>query len=437
MNYDLLENLCELIIDCPHSTPKWTDSGIYVIRNQNIVNNRLDLSNPSFTDEYNYLLRTKRVVPKENDIILTREAPMGRVCLIPPGLKICQGQRQVLLRGKENINPKYLYYALQSSFVKEQIFWNENTGSTVSNIRIPVIKKFKIPRLPDSENKIAHILSTLDDKIELNKKINQTLESIAQTIFKSWFVDFDPVHAKANASSEDEYDTIAKELGISREILDLFPSEFEESELGLIPKGWSVESFAKLASMKTKSIKPYEYPEKVWMSYSIPAFDSNCYPEFCLGSEIKSNKYKVENGAILVSKLNPTTPRIWLSHKKNNNAICSTEFMQFLPKNMENRSYIYCLINSEYFQNEIKSRVTGTTGSRQRAQPKEVAVIPVINPPSNLVDRFSIITCQLLQQTLSNREENNNLKKLQQLLLPKLLSGEIDVSNLYLEPEHD
>lgn len=440
MTYSLtklaLEECLEQLIDYRGKTPKKTESGIPLITAKVIKNGNI-LPPTEFIAENDYDSWMRRGIPKEGDVVLTVEAPLGEVAQLD-SRKIALAQRVITLRGKKDLlNNTFLKYLLMSNAFQSALN-GRASGTTVLGIKQSELRKIQLSFPPLSiQNKIANILSTLDDKIELNKKINQTLESIAQTIFKSWFVDFYPVHAKANASSEDEYGAIAKELGISREILNLFPSEFEGSELGLIPKGWSVESFAMLASMKTKSIKPYEYPEKVWMSYSIPAFDSNCYPEFCLGSEIKSNKYKVENEAILVSKLNPTTPRIWLPHKKNNDAICSTEFMQFLPKNIKNRSYIYCLINSEYFQNEIKSRVTGTTGSRQRAQPKEVAVIPVINPPSNLVDKFSIITCQLLEQTLSNREESNNLKKLQQLLLPKLLSGEIDVSNLNLEPEHD
>lgn len=331
------------------------------------------------------------------------------------------------------IDSKYFYY----NYLHKTLRYLDS-GSAQSQITINDLSSvlITIPSL-QTQKKIADILSILDDKIELNKKINQTLESIAQAMFKSWFVDFDPVHAKANAKSDDEYDAIAKELGISREILDLFPSEFEESELGLIPKGWSIVSFTSLANMKTKSVKPFEYPDKAWTSYSIPAFDSNRYPEMCLGSEIKSNKYKVESGAILVSKLNPNTPRVWLVNSKIDDAICSTEFMQFVPNHIENRAYNYCLINSDYFQNEIKCRVTGTTGSRQRAQPKEVAVIPVLNPTSDLINEFSKLTISFLQKTLIAREEINSLKNIQKLLLPKLLTGEIDVSNLNLEPEND
>ena len=185
-----LASMCEAVVDCPHSTPVWTDSGFVVLRNQNIKDGRLDLSAPSYTDEEHFKQRVRRMAPRPGDIVITREAPMGEVCKIPDGLTCCLGQRQVLLRPKAGINADYLLYALQSPVVQEQIRWNEGTGSTVSNIRIPVLEKIEIPRLGASEQFIAAALKSVDDKIDLNRRINQTLEAIAQAIFQSWFVDF-------------------------------------------------------------------------------------------------------------------------------------------------------------------------------------------------------------------------------------------------------
>ena len=187
-----LESLCELVIDCPHSTPKWTDEGIIVLRNQNIKSGVLDLSSPSFTNEDDYLKRIKRAVPRAGDIVFTREAPMGEVCMVPEGLKCCLGQRQVLLRPKSDVNGQYLFWALQSPYVQQQIAWNEGTGSTVSNVRIPVLKTLNIPRIAN-EDMIAKSLTDISSKLSLNTQTNQTLEQMAQAIFKSWFVDFDPV----------------------------------------------------------------------------------------------------------------------------------------------------------------------------------------------------------------------------------------------------
>ena len=123
------------------------------------------------------------------------------------------------------------------------------TGSANQvNINGKLIESINVPDYDyETTKKIVHILSTLDDKIELNRKMNQTLEEMAQALFKSWFVDFDPVHAKATATGDAEQEKAAAELGISKEILELFPGEFEESEMGMIPKGWEVKQLDEIA----------------------------------------------------------------------------------------------------------------------------------------------------------------------------------------------
>src|SRR5690554_4340354 len=261
MNFETatLESMCELVVDCPHSTPKWTELGIIVLRNQNIRDGELDLSSPSYTNEEGYKSRIKRAVPQAGDIVFTREAPMGEVCIIPPGIKCCLGQRQVLLRPKKSIHGEYLYWALQSPFVQQQISWNEGTGTTVSNVRIPVLKALQIPRRGHEEPLIADILSSLTKKIRGNRRINQTLEQMAQAIFKSWFVDFEPVKAKIavlEAGGSEEDALLAAMQAISgkgeaeltrhqaeqpeqyaelRATAELFPSAMQDSELGEIP----------------------------------------------------------------------------------------------------------------------------------------------------------------------------------------------------------
>lgn len=199
--------------------------------------------------------------------MITREAPMGDVCKIPQGLMCCLGQRQVLLRPKAGVNPDYLLYALQSPSVQDQIRWNEGTGSTVSNIRIPVLEKIEIPRLGSAEEPVAAALKSLDDKIDLNRRVNQTLEAITQAIFKSWFVDFDPVKAKMAAIQEGRDPLRAAMSAISGMIkteLDalkpeqygplaataaLFPDGMEESDLGEIPSGWSSAIISEIANV--------------------------------------------------------------------------------------------------------------------------------------------------------------------------------------------
>ena len=155
-----LDEVCS-IIDCPHTSPKWKQTGIPVIRNFNLVNGTIDLSNLSFVDEAEYKERTKRITPQKDDILFSREAPIGNVGIIPEGFKCCQGQRVVLLRPNcEKVTPRFLLYVLQSKKVREQTAKAETVGSTVSNFNISDLKKLKIC-LPN-QNEQQEIIEKLD-----------------------------------------------------------------------------------------------------------------------------------------------------------------------------------------------------------------------------------------------------------------------------------
>ncbi|MFN9289218.1 MAG: restriction endonuclease subunit S, partial [Planctomyces sp.] len=201
-----LSELCEQIADCPHSTPLWTNSGVIVLRNQNIRGGRLDLSSPSYTDEAHFEQRSRRARLKAGDLVLTREAPMGEVCIVPANLRCCLGQRMVMLRpDPKKCDSRFLLYSIQSDAVQHEIKVNEGTGSTVSNLRIPLLEALSIPHPPLAEQRaIAAVLGALDDKIELNRRMNATLESMARALFQSWFVDFDPVRAKLDPPQADQ-----------------------------------------------------------------------------------------------------------------------------------------------------------------------------------------------------------------------------------------
>jgi type I restriction enzyme S subunit len=234
-----LSELCEQIVDCPHSTPLWTDSGVIVLRNQNIRGGRLDLSSPSYTDEAHFDQRSRRANLRSGDLVLTREAPMGEVCMIPDNLRCCLGQRMVMLRpDPEKCDSQFLLYSIQSDTVQHEIKVNEGTGSTVSNLRIPLLEALPIPHPPLAEQKaIAAVLGALDDKIELNRRMNASLEALARALFQSWFVDFDPVRAKLDGREP---------VGLDSNTAALFPQYLDNSTLGIIPKGWQVNRISEV-----------------------------------------------------------------------------------------------------------------------------------------------------------------------------------------------
>jgi type I restriction enzyme S subunit len=276
----------------------------------------------------------------------------------------------------------------------------------------------------DTQRSVAHIIGAHDDKIDLNDQMTKTLEATARAIFKSWFVDFDPVRAKVSGEPPE---SICRRLGLTPDLLDLLPSGFVDSELGELPDGWLVRGLDTVAALETRSTSPGTQPDEVFEHYSIPAFDASAMPTYELGSKIKSNKYVVSPLAVLVSKLNPETPRVWLPAVKTPRAVCSTEFMQFVPRSRKGRAHLYLMMCSDRMQAEILRRVTGSTGSRQRAQPSQIATLSVLMPTEALLESFDGAVAPLLDLVAQNREQSQVLAAIRDTLLPKLMSRELRI----------
>ena len=420
-----LESLCEEIVDCPHSTPKWTDSGEVVIRNQNIRRGRLDLSTTSYTDEENYQKRSRRIELRPNDLIITREAPMGEVCIVPEGLRCCLGQRMVALRtDSKKIIPRYLLFALQGRDVQHQIGFNEGTGSTVSNMRIPVLKGLDIP-VPDLSNQkaIAHILGTLDDKIELNQKMNQTLEEIAKAIFKSWFVDFDPVRAKAEG----------RPTGLPPEISDLFPDELVDSEIGEIPKGWEVTSLGDVCEQVTKGTTPTSVGGKFSEDGTILFVKVESVSE---GGQLLPSKFakideetdsllkrsQLREGDVLLS-IAGTIGRSTIMPKR------------FLPANTNQalailrcsgkEDFVLQTLRSDHIQQNFHSKIVQAVQANLSLG--EIKATQCVLPPLDVHDRLIDMIRKIREANEIRNQETSILAELRDTLLPKLISGELRI----------
>jgi len=336
---------------------------------------------------------------------------------------------------QEGNDIRYLYYLLGSLELERTAIGSAQPLMTQKGLKVI---QTKVPPLPE-QKAIAQILGTLDDKIELNRRMNGTLEEMAQELFKSWFVDYDPVIDNALSAGNPIPDELAPRAEIRRQALadgtanrqaaKPFPAAFQETEsMGWIPEGWELKAFDTLAKLDTTSVKPFEQPETVWEHYSIPSYDSTGMPSWDRGNEIKSNKYLVKPGAILSSKLNPETERTWWPFMMDDKtSICSTEFMQFVPHKKEEQAFVYSLIRSDPFQANILERVTGSTGSRQRAQPKQIAEIEVIDCGELLRAEFIKIALPLFQSIRNNSLRVPTLAKLCDTLLPKLISGELRI----------
>ena len=198
MKYYKLQELCIDIIDCPHSTPNWKNEGIRVVRNFNLKDGNIDFTDGYFVDEATYIERTKRAVPEEEDIIISREAPMGVVGIVPKGLKCCLGQRLVLLKvNKQKCDPFYLLNTLMSDFVQTQFRRADTTGSIVSNLCIPDLKEIIIPVIERGQREMASFLEMINRKCIINNMINDNLSAMAYDIYMHNFFSKEP-NAKLN-----------------------------------------------------------------------------------------------------------------------------------------------------------------------------------------------------------------------------------------------
>jgi len=273
----------------------------------------------------------------------------------------------------------------------------------------------------DEQRAITHILGILDDKIELNRRMSETLESMARALFKSWFVDFDPGKAKAEG----------RDSGLPKQVADLFPSLFDESELGEVPKGWRVGTINDLVELIREQEDPQASSDELFKHFSIPAFDEGQWPVLEPGRAIKSQKFQVPADAILLSKLNPSIERVWfVDVQPSDRAVCSTEFLVLRARSPITRSYAYCFARSPTLRQQLESLVTGTSGSHQRAHPTAVFNLPTVLPPQQVVRTFDSHVAPLLERSLISRRESRALAALRDTLLPKLISGELRVQDV-------
>lgn len=195
-----------------------------------------------------------------------------------------------------------------------------------------------------------------------------------------------------------------------------------------MPVNWRIVRLGDVAIISKKSFNPAKEPEILLEHYSIPAFDEAHFPVFELSTAIKSNKFIVDSTCFMISKLNPTTKRVWKPYCLTENSVCSTEFIVYKAKRQEITDFLYSVIDSSSFSDFMCSHVTGSTGSRQRTTPSDTLAFKLILPTAEEIAEYQGIVTPMFKQIKCNAIENDNLKRLRDSLLPKLMNGEIDVS---------
>ncbi|GFZ30109.1 restriction endonuclease [Clostridium zeae] len=405
---DTMENSLCSIIDYRGKTPGKSDKGIKTLSAKSVKDGYIDYDLAYHISEETYTNFMVRGIPKRGDILMTTEAPLGLVArLDKDGIAIAQ--RLLTLRGKSNyLENDYLMYYLKSPIGQHQLNIRAS-GTTVSGIKQSEFRKVLITIPPIKEQKaISSILVTIDEKIDTNNKINKKLEKMAQAIFKQWFVDFE----FPNEDGEPY-----KSSG----------GEMIESELGMIPKGWEVSKLEEIIYFNPKEVLKKDNEYKF---VEMAAIDNNT-------SNIKywelrklNSGSKFRNGDTLLARITPClengkTAYISILEEKEV-AVGSTEFIVMRGKEKNKKVYIYCLAREENFRAHAIKSMSGSSG-RQRVQLDLLKGYKIVQAPNAIYDKFDRIGESLFEEISSLNKEITRLAKLRDLLLPKLMSGEIRV----------
>ncbi len=406
------------IIDYRGKTPRKTTSGIPLVTAKIIKGGRIEQPseyiNPADYDEW-----MRRGIPAAGDIVLTTEAPLGEVAQLDER-KVALAQRVITLRGREGfMDNTFLKFLMQSSYVQEQLK-GRSTGTTVHGIRQSELRKVLLLVPPIGEQRaIALILGTLDNKIELNRKMKQTLEAMARDIFKSWFVDFDPVRAKAEG----------RDPGLSPDLAALFPDSFEDSELGEIPKGWNTSSVYDLATYINgaayRAFEPNEEGRGLPI-IKIMELKAGVTSQTRFSSVDMPSKYKIDTGDILFSwSRNPDTSIdifVW----PHGPAWLNQHIFRIVPHSVHERAFILMTLRSflPVFAEIARNKQTTGLG---HVTVEDLKRLVTVRPPESVSQGWNMLVEPILARSLDLQIESKSLVAMRDALLPKLLSGEIRV----------
>lgn len=432
---------CELIVDCVNKTaPVVVGPTPYrMIRTTNIRNGRVSLEGCRYVDELTYKIWTRRALLKFGDVVLTREAPIGEVGYVDEPAGLFLGQRIMQYRVNRNILiPRFLLYTFLSPALQHQFCSHEGSGSVVSHIRVGDCFKFKIPLPPVLvQAGIAETLGALDDRIALLRETNVTLEAIAQALFKSWFVDYDPVRAKLDGRVPE---------GMDEDTVALFPASFEDSELGLMPSGWKIVSVSDVAEV----VKGKSYSSKDLVESHDTALVT--LKSFARGGGFRLDGFKpysgtykpsqvVVPGDLIIAYTDVTQaaeligkPAIVIGVARHQTLVASLDVGIIRPDESQiSRQYLYGLFRTKLFQSHTFAHTSGTTVLHLAKD--GVGSFQFVCPPPRLVNKFSKVVELLSEQVQNNIDQMRILAALRDILLPRLISGELRLPEVEILPE--
>ena len=392
-----LGSACETNVDSYSPKEEWTF--VNYLDTGNITENRID--SIQYIDVKNEKLpsRARRKV-KTDSIIYSTVRPnqrhFGIIKSQPENFLVSTGFAVIEVNA-EVLDADFLYYLLtQATLVEALHAIAEQSTSAYPSIKASDIEDLEI-EIPDlgTQKKIADVLGSLDRKMAQNTAINKNLIQQTQALYSAWFEKFLPFN-------------------------------------GNMPSDWHIGTIGDIATIKTNSFNPQKNPKVMLEHYSIPAYDEQHFPVFEPSDNVKSNKYVLTDNSVLASKLNPDTKRIWRPICLTDHAICSTEFIVFETNNSAHKDFLFSIIDSQSFSDWMYAHTTGSTNSRQRTTPSTTLKFKVPIAPDDVINAFCTSVTPMYDLVSQNLQENQRLTSLRDSLLPKLISGEIDVSDIDL-----
>ena len=375
-----LQDICK-IYDCPHTTAKDEGVGIPLVRTPNVGKGRLVLTNVHRVNSDVYKERTLRAIPEEDDIIIAREAPVGNAAIIQKKQKVCLGQRVVLLKpNKALVDPNFLVYYLLSNEVQHHLKIHAN-GAVVAHLNVADIRNLSVclPSLCE-QKKIGKSLKIIDDKIELNRRINDNLEHQAQALFKSWFVDFEPFKGE----------------------------KFMESQLGMIPKGWKVGTLSDLLDIRCGK------DHKKLNDGNVPVYGSGGIMRLADGILYNGESVLIPRKGTLNNVLYVNWP-FW-----------AVDTMFYSIEKVPNVAKYCHLLLSKLDLASMNS------GSAVPSMTTDILnKIQVIVAKQDVFSSFNKCISSLYLKAKINLDENKRLSETRDLLLPKLMSGRLIINDLH------
>ncbi len=472
-----IADVLELVIDHRGKTPKklgfddFHCSGYQVLSAKHVKTSGLtSLDSIRYANESMYN-KWMKVPLQKGDVILTSEAPMGETYYIDGSVQYLLGQRVFGLRPKQElIEPLYLLSWL-SSQVGQSKLKERATGSTVQGIKQSELLKVEIELPPlFVQRAIAVNQSSISEKIQLNSKINQTLEQMAQAIFKSWFVDFEPVKAKIAAleagGSEDDallaaMQAIAGSALFATDVADadaqtqlarlqaehpeqyttlrataeLFPSAMQESELGEIPEGWEAGSIGDVATARGgyafKGSQFEEYGNPVVKIKNIVGDGTvKLTGTQCVDDAVAETAYRFQlnDGDLVMAMTGATVGKTGLVLTLGEKVLLNQRVAVFQSKYFGSKIswFLFCL----FARKDIFDVVVGTAqGSAQpNISSSGIEAVPIVVPAHEVLEQYLSVTDGLFKFWLENNRQSENLSSLRDTLLPKLLSGELSLA---------